>query len=118
MSAADDDLERRRLRGAIGGLARSAKLTPEQRAESARLAGIASGEARRKAREAEGRPVTQRKRNNMPPIEALEPYLETIDAEPRDTPWTYEQRIREAVVRYRRDIATAALEAAKRRAGE
>lgn len=113
-----DELEQRRLRGAIGGLSRSAKLTPEERTAIARKGGEARAAKLRAEREAAGLPPKARARHLMPPIEALEPYLEQIDGEPRETPWGYEQRIREAVVRYRRDIAAQALEAAKRRAGQ
>ncbi|MFE1644926.1 hypothetical protein ACFM35_05025 [Microbacterium sp. P01] len=113
-----DELEQQRLRGAVGGLARSAKLSAEERSAIARKAGIASAAKRRAEREAAGYVVKSTPRTVMPSMEELEPYLEAIDAEPRETPWTYEQRIRDAIIRQRRDVALAALEAAKRRAGQ
>ena len=121
------ETERLRLRGTLGGLARSASLSAEQRSESARKAGLASAAKRRAEREAAAKRRAEREAAGLPPIpprerlvaplEVLEPYLEQIDRERGDEPWPYERRIREATIRHRRDVAATALEAAKRRDG-
>lgn len=105
-----DDLERRRLRASLGGLAAGAKLTPEQRADRARTAGKASGEARRRVREEAGLPPLEPKgKRALPSADELAPYLEAIDAEQHDPPLGYDARYREAVLRLRRDVADQAL---------
>ena len=111
------ETERLRLRGTLGGLARSASLSAEQRSESARKAGLASAAKRRAEREAAGLPPIPPRERLVAPLEVLEPYLEQIDRERGDEPWPYERRIREATIRHRRDVAATALEAAKRRDG-
>ena len=122
MSTNDDELaaEVRRRRAAVGGLARSAKLSPEERTAIARKAGLARQTKLRADREANGLPpIKPRVRPELPPMDVLEPYLEQIDAERGDRPITYEERMRDAVVRYRRDVAAQALAAVtKKRAAE
>jgi len=108
--------EAQRLRGAIGGLARSAKLTPEERSAIARKAGEASAakrRAEREARRAAGEDVPEpRPRHDIAPTpDELEPYLEEIDAE--DHGYTYEQRIRQARLRLKRALAESAYRALK-----
>ncbi|MBN9238785.1 MAG: hypothetical protein BGO97_03800 [Micrococcales bacterium 70-64] len=87
-------------------------MTPEERVESARKAGLASAAARKATRDAaraRGEDVREPKPrpSTGPTIDELSPYLEQIDAERR--PLTYEQRIREARLRLRRDVARQTL---------
>lgn len=113
MSADDARRERLSRLGALGGLSRSAKLTPDERSESARKAGLASAAKRRADREARGEVVPPRKPRPTtgPTIDELEAYLVQIDAE--GNALSYDQRIREARLRLRRDVARQTLEAFK-----
>ncbi|WP_412160828.1 hypothetical protein [Curtobacterium flaccumfaciens] len=100
--------EARRLRGAKGGMTSMSNRTPEERVALAKKAAAASAEARRRRREEAGLPEPKpRNRGTMPPAEQLEPYLRQIDAEGAEL--TYDERIREATLRLKRDIASAAL---------
>lgn len=113
-----EDADQRRRAGTLGGLTTAMRMTPEERTERARKAGLAAAAKRRADSEAAGRVIKPRAPRVMPGLDELEPYLEAIDAEPRNAPLTYEQRMREAVIRHRRDVASIAVEAAKRRAGQ
>jgi hypothetical protein len=118
VSAHDDEqrLERLRRQAALGGLTKAARMSPAERSESARKAGLASAAARKAAREAarargEVVPEPRPRPQTGPTIDELSAYLEQIDAEGQ--PLTYEQRIREARLRLRQDIARQTLEAFK-----
>lgn len=113
--------------GRIGGLTGSKSLTPEQRSERARKAGLASAEAARKRREglnalraalkAQGwtdeqieaeygvkKPALSSnwRGGPRPSSDELDPYLREVDEEfPEGL--TYEQRVREATLRLRLD---------------
>ncbi|WP_336696663.1 hypothetical protein [Curtobacterium sp. USHLN213] len=110
----EDAAEARRLRGAKGGMTSMSNRTPEQRVAFAKKAAAASAAARRRRREEAGLPEPKpRNRATVPPLDQLEPYLRQIDAEGGTL--TYDERIREASLRLKRDVAAAALAALRSR---
>lgn len=116
MSADSDRVERMRQMGVLGGLSKAARMSPDERVESARKAGLASAAKRRAEREAarargEHVPEPKPRPTTGPTIDELEPYLVQVDAEGRAL--TYDQRVREARIRLRRDVARQTLDAFK-----
>ena len=114
----DDDAKSARHR--LAGLARSAKMTPTERAAHASMMGKASVASRRAAREAAGLPEPRRRSQAapLPSAEELAPYLEALDAEARDVPLSYDGRYREAALRLKLDIAAQTVAAIKRSAAK
>ena len=102
--------EKYRRAASLGGLSAAANLTPDERVERARIAGLASAAKRRATREAAGLPEPHRNRRlePLPDPSSLEPYREALrDERERNgvIPLSYEQELREATLRMRRDIA-------------
>lgn len=106
-----EDREQRRRVGSLGGLTSSSRMSPRERSERARIAGLASAEAKRRERErrraaGENVPEPAPRRNDAYSKDELEPYLRELDDE--GNALTYDERIREAIIRRRLDIARQA----------
>jgi len=96
----------------LRGLASAAALTPEERIERARRAGLASAAARRRAREEAGLPEPARRRADhpQPSLEDLEPYLEEFDRLHPEGGFSYEERRRQAILLLKIDLAKRELD--------
>lgn len=111
--------EERRARlaraGTLGGFSRAAKLSPEERSRRARVAGLASAEARRLEREARCEEASKRsqwKHRSGPTTEELEPFLtEALRTDP--TLSEYLAR-RQAIVLYKLYLAQIDVEGGAR----
>ncbi|WP_454137587.1 hypothetical protein [Microbacterium paulum] len=116
MSADKPQPEDMRRRGQIGGYARVASQTPEQRSESARNAVKARWAKENARRAAAGEPPTKKTPQPLD-AESLKYYLERVDEKfGTDYPWRYpSDRKRQAVALAREDAARAAAEAFARR---
>ncbi|RUR01422.1 hypothetical protein [Labedella endophytica] len=102
----------------LRGLASAARLSPEERVERARKAGLAAAAKRRRERAAAGLPEHSTKRSAdtpQPSARALEPWLAEVDRRWPDREFTAEARRREAILLLRQHTAAVNLaEAAKR----
>lgn len=109
MSREPADRERMAQLGRVGGHARAAKLSPEERREAARKAVTARWELENARRAAEGLPPT-RKTTPLLSDDAKDHYLSLVDEQfGVDYPWKYPiDRIRQAEKLARADAARAA----------
>ena len=108
-----------RARSSLGGIARAASQSPEERSEAARKAVNARWAKHRAERQAEGVPAT--KKPPVTPIDdsALEFWRQIVLAEQPDRVWTSAQQLKRAAIsRARQDVARATLAAARNRGAE
>lgn len=108
------------VRNSLAAFSRWSRVDPVERRNQMSELGKKSAASRRAAREAAGLPTPRPRRESepLPSAEELVPYLEAVDAEPRETPLTYDSRYREATLRLRLDIAAQTVAALKRAAGK
>lgn len=101
-------------RARIGGLARQASMSAEERSAHMSRAATKRWADWRAAREAAGIPVKAPETKPRPSARALEYYLGVIDREQPNREWASdEERRTAAVLRARQDAARAALKVAK-----
>lgn len=114
MTGRDAKRERMAALGRKGAWALNARLSPEERSESARRAVAARWAKENARREALGLPPTKKWE---PELEAddLDAWLEELDASmPEARLWPHEKRRRQAVLLMKKSIADATVEAMKR----
>ena len=92
-------------RARLAGYAAAEALTPDQRHDRARKAGLASGVARLHALEAAGKTVTQGSAHLRPSVEVMDFWLEEVDRLYPNAEWTNEQRKSQAIRLLRASIA-------------
>jgi len=107
-------------RHSLAAFSRWAKTDPTERQAQMSELGKASAAKRKAAREAAGLPEPRRRSQAapLPSAEELAPYLEAVDAQPRETPLSYDLRYREATLHLRLDIAAQTVAAIKRSAAK